>query len=233
MFRIIFRSFCCCIISGHFDRYESTVIFPGMLIVVALVQIIVAHTALHALAEGAIRLLIGAIYDTDITAAEDVAVAVGNTGLRTDFAAVDVNLGLTEDVAIAIQCAVSAKVIVTATAAEDILVDMAAVHLDICLAWAVDALQHIVLAARLLLHLAATDGRDLAAAEETAAHMATVERYLGLIDIAVVNVTAAEQATGFCQQGVGRVLRVILDFLLVALVDVLGIGVILDFIVIT
>ena len=52
--------------------------------------------------------------------------------------------------------------------------------------------------------------------------MTAVDIHIGLIDIAVVDVAAAEQTAGIGQKRVGRVLRVVLGFLLVALVNILG-----------
>ena len=179
---------------------DITAILILIIITFAMRYSIVARASLLTDAEADFRFLVGAVHTADITAAEDVAVTVGHTGIRAYLAAVDMHLCLTEDVAGTVQRAYATQVVVAATAAKHIAVNVALVHLHHRLTRTVDALQ------RTAVHFAASDGRNLAAAEDTVAHHATVERHVGLIYGAVVDITAAKEIAGLYQQRVGRFL---------------------------
>ena len=82
------------------------------------------------------------------------------------------------------------------------------VHIDVCLSGLVEGFQ-LTHAAGLaaLVHLAATYGCYLAAAEDAVAHRAAVHGDVGYIDIAAFLVSAAEDVAALVQQFVaGRIL---------------------------
>ena len=80
---------------------------------------------------------------------------------------------------------------------------MALKHLHKGLTRTIEPLQHVTV------HFAASDGRNLAATEDTVAHHATVERHARLVDDAVVDIAAAKHIAGLYQQRVGRFLGVV------------------------
>ena len=158
----------------------------------------------------------------DVAAAEDVAVAVVDVLDGAYLAAADVDLGLAEDVAVGIERAHAAQVVVALAAAEDIALHVAVVHLDVGLARLVGALVG-ALAVHIAAHghRAAADGGNLAAAEEAVADVAAIHGDLGEVDAAVVDVAAAEDIAAALQAVLADVVGpgLVVQLLLVALVD--------------
>ena len=98
-------------------------------IIVALIQGVIAYAVFLANTEVGIVYLVGAIHMTDIATAKDVTVTVSHTRYRTYLTTVDMYLGLTKDVTVAMQRAMLSQVVVTTTTTEHITVYMTAEHL--------------------------------------------------------------------------------------------------------
>ena len=109
-----------------------------MLVIVALIHVIVAHTFLHTLTKGGRRNLVCTVHKADIAATKDITVTVSHTSQRANLTTVDMNLGLTEDETIGMQRAVTIKVVVASTAAKDVTVDMTVKHIHKCFTWTVN-----------------------------------------------------------------------------------------------
>ena len=212
-------------------QFKSTVL---VFIVIPLVAIVVACTRTLAKAQRARCVLIGTIDKPDVAATEHVAVALGNTCLGTYLAAVDVHVSLAEDIAVGVERACAAKVVDTLSTTEHVAHDVAAIHINMCLAGSVDdhiGTLYIMLAA--LVNGSATNGRNLATAEDAVAHIAAVECDTSGIHIAVVDVTAAKDVTAIQQVGVRNeiaffVLPGLVDNLLLVAVVQLGLRVVAE-----
>ena len=133
------------------------------------------------------------IYIAEVAAAEYVAVAVSIVGRGSHLAATDIDLCLSEHVAVGIEGASPAEVVVTLATCKDIALHMAVIHLDVGLAQLVFSPQraHAVLVAA---HGDVTTayGCNLATAEETVTDHAVPHGDASGIHTTVVNVAAAE-----------------------------------------
>ena len=161
-----------------------------------------------------------AIDIADVAAAEDVAIAVGHTVMGAHLAAVDVNLGLSEHVAVGVERTLLAIApdVVALAAAEDVASDVAVVHLDERLAGMVDG-RHFTHGI-FLFGRTASDGGNLAAAMHTVAHHAAIDSDVALIDAASHVVAAAEHIAAVLQTaitliGAVHIIGLVVDFLLV------------------
>ena len=169
-----------------------------------------------------------AIDVTDVSAAEHVAVAVDIVGGCSHLAATDVDLRLSEYIAVGIERTHTSQVVVALAATKHVAHDVTVVYLHVGLALFVGTLvgTFAVLVAAYF-HLAAPDGGNLAAAEETVAHVAAIHFHVGEVDTAVVDVATAEHVAAALQTVQAHVVGpgLVVQFLLVPLVDV-GHGVI-------
>ena len=68
---------------------------------------------------------------TEVAASEDVAIAVGHAIHRANLAAIDVDVGLSEDVAAGVQGTYAVQVVEAAAAAEDILKNLTTIHKEV------------------------------------------------------------------------------------------------------
>ena len=199
-----------------------------VLIIESLVVIVIALTCLLANTETIICILVGTIHIADIAATEHVAVAIEKTLVGANLTAVDVYLSLSEDVAVGVELTLFAQIVVASSAGKGIAVNMSVVHLDARLAALEDGLQlaHGVFLATQL-NLATADGGNLATAEDAVADIAAIHKYVGEIDITVVDVTGTEDAAAVQQtveaHAVGP--RLVVNLLLVVFVPV-GIGIV-------
>ena len=158
--------------------------------------------------------LVGTIYETDIATAKDVAIALGHTFVGTHLAAIDVDLGLTEDVAFAeqavssqgchhllvhIQGTVTAPAVLTSATAKDVALHMSVIHLNLRLTWSEDA--HVAAfytgcRGEATTRRTGSDGTQLAATVEAAANGTAVHGDVGFVHITVYHITATKGVTG-------------------------------------
>ena len=200
-----------------------------ILIIETLIAIIIAHARLLSYAQFASSILVGTVHIADIAAAEHVAIAVEDTLLGAYLAAVDVHLRLSEDIAVGVELALLAQVVVASAAGKHIAVDMAVVHLNAGLAALEDGFQlalGVLLATQL--DLATADGRNLATAEDAVADIAAIHKHIGEVDVAVVDIAAAEDAAAVAQTVEAYAIgpRLVVKLLLVVLIEILGLGVV-------
>ena len=117
----------------------------------------------------------------------------------------DVYLGLTEHTTVGMQLTIASQVVVTTTAAIDVAINMTAIHLYLGLARTVKTRQCVddVLTMLCLCDGTTAHGCNLTTAEGAVADMTIVDSYMGLINTTVIDITAAEDITGFIQIAVG------------------------------
>ena len=202
------------------------IVFSLMLIVVALIvpffRITGRDTLVIALArflsnKQLVVLLIRTIDGALIATAKDVAVVIGHAFHCAYLTAVDLHLGLAEDVSLTLPVqlvheflvhelpAVAAPAVLASAATEDVTHDKAVEHLDVGLACLEDAgaVVHdavgIVRSGFGKLEGAATDGAYLAATIETAAHGAAIHIDIGVVNVAVHHIAATEDVAGKLQ----------------------------------
>ena len=197
----------------------------GVLIIVSFIYAIIALAVIGflAYAQCAVGKFVCTIYASFVTAAKDIAIAQAYAFIRSDFAAIDVNLCLTEDITLAIEvkrwdqilihklCSVAAPTVLTATATEDIAQDMTVVHHHMGLTSLEDGGIVILHTASSSLHRAATDGTNLAATIEAASHGTAIHAHIGIVHIAVHHIAATENVAGQLN-GIGSL---VVKFLLV------------------
>ena len=178
--------------------------------------VIVAFALLSAYKEFVV-LLIGTIDITDISTAEDVAVAHLHTFVRAYLTTIDTYFGLSEDVTVGIECAAFTEVVVASSTAKDVAMHMTFIEFHIGLACLVDTHQPtdtIVFSAGM--DDATSNGSNLTASEEGVTHVASIHLHVSDIHTAVVDVATAED-TATVVQTVGAVTGpgLVVKFLLV------------------
>ena len=127
---------------------------------------------------------------TQVTAAKDIAITLGHAGSRTYLATIDVDIGLSEDIAARANGTETVQVVETTTAAEDILEYLTLIHIYVRLAWLVYGYVTVGTTG------SASYGTNLAATVCAVAHHAAIEIDVGEVGITVVGISATKDVTG-------------------------------------
>ena len=166
-----------------------------------------------------------AIDIADITASEHIAIAFCHALSGSNLSTIDINLGLSEHIAVGIECTlltVAIEVIALA-AAKHVALHMAVVHRDTGATSLIDTLQ-LTVGTFLHCHLATSDSGNLSTAMETVSYHTAPHRDIGEIHTAAHIIAAAKHITTVFQAilslplaGIGIPTCLIVNLFLIAL----------------